>query len=56
VLIASLTSIPSEIEKAVATELGRFESQSNAIHLRDIYWTVAGVAVGAVGIAIHIFA
>ncbi|MGB8503784.1 hypothetical protein, partial [Mycobacterium sp.] len=55
-LTKSFSSIPEEIEKAITTEIGRFESLSNAIEVKDIYWTLAGVALGAVGIAIRIFA
>ena len=47
----SLSSIP-KIEDAIATELGRFESLANVIAVRDIYCALAGVAVGAIGIAV----
>jgi hypothetical protein len=50
-LTKSLSSI-GKIDNGIATELGRFESLANVIAVRDIYWALAGVAVGAVGIAV----
>jgi hypothetical protein len=51
-----LSSIPAEIDSAVASEFGRFESLSNAIALKDIYWALAGIAVGGVGIVVQLCA
>ena len=47
----SLSSIP-KIDEAIATELDRFKSLSNVIAVKDIYCALAGVAVGAIGIAV----
>ena len=55
-LTKSLSSIPAEIDNAVASEFGRFESLSNAIAVKDIYWALAGIAVGAVGIVVQMCA
>jgi hypothetical protein len=55
-LTEALASISVEIDNAIATEFGQFESLSNVIKANDICWAVAGLAVGAVGILIRIFA
>jgi hypothetical protein len=50
-LVESLSSIP-KIDEAIATELDRFKSLSDVIAVKDIYCALAGVAVGAIGIAV----
>lgn len=52
-LTKTLASVHAEIDDAIATELERFKSLSNVIAVKDIYWSIAGVAVGAFGIVVQ---
>jgi len=50
------SSLPVQIDDAIATELEKLESLSNAIRLKDISWAIVGIAVSAAGIIVQLCA
>jgi hypothetical protein len=50
------SSLPAQINDAIAADLEKLESLSNAIRLKDISWAIAGIAVSAAGIIIQLCA
>jgi hypothetical protein len=45
----ALAALPDQIDAAIVDKLGDLDAAANTFRLRDIYWTLAGLAVGGVG-------